>query len=95
VFGFEKLIWGLGVLGLEKKLGNFDLGKRFANGTVGMGLEGRRLDLEARETNPRQDACSVAQRTNPSQREHSGSTATRNPHPRPVLKGRSLGLGVC
>jgi hypothetical protein len=70
---------------VEKKLGNFDLGKRFAKCNVGMVLEGRRLDLGwGRLTLGR---MRTAQPTNPSQREHS------NADPRPILKGRSLGLG--
>jgi hypothetical protein len=44
----------------KKKLGNFDLGKRFAKCNVETELEGRRMNLEARETNPRQDVHSAA-----------------------------------
>jgi hypothetical protein len=67
----------------EKKLGNFDLRKGFAKCSVGTKLKGRRFDLVG-NTNPRQrSALTPASR----------SAATLNP--RPVLKGRTLGLGVC
>jgi hypothetical protein len=76
-------IWIWGREAGEKKLGIFDLRKGFAKCTVGTKLEGRRFDLVG-NTNPRQ--CSALTLA-------SGSTATLNP--RPFLKGRTLGLGVC
>jgi hypothetical protein len=67
-------------------LGNFDWGKRFAKQTVGTVLKGRSYSLGPdRLTLGRMRA---AQPTNPSQRERSDA----DPRPRPVLKGRGLGL---